>query len=770
MNKCENIYKLKKHKNFLKILSPFLFIIMAIVLFFSIYLFSHNKLNVELLSSFNSPSFIYANDDSMIKQTSNGRPFVKLSELNQYTIDSFISIEDTEFYKHKGINIKRIIKAFYNNVKARSLKEGASTISQQLIKNTHLTNEKTFSRKINEIVLALKLENKFSKDEILEMYLNAIYFGNGCYGIESASNFYFGKSATQLNINESATLASLIKSPSNYNPLNNYENLKERRNLVLTKLYEQNKIDNESIKEIKNNEIPLNINDNSNTYNNAYIYSALDEASNILNITSTKLLTSKYKIYTYYDNDITFNLHETVKNNTNAKHNAMIIDNQTNGIISFVSSYSQNGFSVKRAPASSIKPLLVYAPAIEYNYIYPCSILDDKPTTFDNYKPQNIGNKYYDKISASSALAKSLNIPAISLLNEIGIDKCKKFAKNLGINFDKDDNGLSLALGAMKYGITINELCSAYSPFVNDGMYSKATFIKKILDKYGKVVYEHKTKSNQVMSKETSYLVGQMMRKTVQDGTATALKSFPFEIHAKSGTNGSKYENLNTDALCLTQTTKHTACIWYYSCDNKKENLIENPSISQLSPTIKLKEIFNYLYSNNKPSPFVAPSSIETILLDKLSYDDNKIEIASINTPERFIMKEEFKSNYKPTTLSTNFTMVKLSKLNLESNANNVTLFFEPQKHQRYVLVKQTNLGTSFKEEILSEYKNTSTPITYEDTTNQDNSNTKYYILIYNDYISKSAKSNIVHLNTNQSNEQKNKESKNYFTFFKFWR
>lgn len=744
MDMMNNVKK-GRNKLFYKILRLFIIASLAIfgiIAITFIYLYSTTKLNKDLLNKISTPALVYANDNSQLTDNVQGVPYVKIENLQQHTIDAFISIEDKKFYSHNGINIKRMFSAMINNITSLSLEEGASTITQQLIKNTHLSSDKTFERKIKEIMLALKIEKEYSKNEILEMYLNAIYFGNGCYGIESASKFYFGKSATEIDINESALLAGLIKSPAYYSPLKHEENAIQRKNLVIKEMYEDKAISLEEFDILKTTNLSFDMQSLDFDRESSYINSVLDEASKILAISPTQIIAKKYKIFTYYDCDIWQDLANAVKHDTNAMHNAIVVDNETGGILAFNSSYTFGANNIQRTPASTIKPILVYGAGIEYGNIFPCSILEDKPTTYgDNYTPKNLGNKYYGNISADLALAKSLNIPAINLLKDIGIEKCKSFAKKCGISFDEDDNGLSLALGAMKHGITIQTLTNGYLCFACEGQYKKSTFIKSIVDENGRVLYTHNINNKKAMQPETAYLVGQMMKKTTTDGTCIALNSLPFEVYAKSGTNGTNNEKLNSDSICIAQTTKHTACMWYFSKDYKEENLLENASVSQLSPTIKMKELFNSIYENEKPSDFKKPNGVIKLKLDSISYEDGNVEIASIETPERYILESNFNRKFTPKTISKNFTKCISTVLECNFQKKQNIVSYNAVKHQTYELIREHFDDNKKIVQTLQVVKEKSGKISFTDTSPPDVPY-KYYLKITNNKIKDIAFSN----------------------------
>lgn len=682
--------KKPNHKKLFLIILTILFLLIAILSIIILSITSQIKLDKQLLTSFTNPIEIYDINNEKVTESLSGSSYAKLENLNQKTYQAFIDIEDKTFFEHNGINIKRMFKALATNIASGEIVQGASTISQQLIKNTHLSNEKTYSRKIKEVVLALELENEFEKDEILEMYLNAIYFGNGCYGIESASNFYFNKNASELSLNESAILAGIIKSPSYYDPINYPEHIRERKNLILSKMFELGNIEEKEFVSALNEEIALSLNISTQLSNQCYYTSAIDEASEILNMSPTMLASKGYKIFTYFDQEANQNLVKNTANETNALHNGIIVDNKTQGIIAFTSSLKYGSINLKRTPASTLKPILVYAPAIESGLIQPASLLNDERTTFDeNYSPKNINNMYYGKISASDALAKSLNVPAVKLLEQIGIENAKKFATNFGIDFDSADNGLSLALGSMKYGITIKNLIDAYSPFSHAGKFASSTFIREIRDKNNNIIYSHKPIKRQIISPESAFLVGDMLQNTTKNGTCTAMKNLGFEIQAKSGTNGAENSNKNTGAICIAQTSAHSACIWFFSKDYKTENLLENSTISGLSPTIRLKNMFETLYAKEKPARFEIPQGIKKIELDLLDYKANKLTIANQNTPKSFKFNAFFNESFMPLDASSNFLTLTTPVLSFKQHDNSIEFSFQSLISQEYELIHE---------------------------------------------------------------------------------
>ena len=307
------------------------------------------NLGVEIYNTTtNSTPIYYSSDKKVISST----------YLQPHTLNAFISIEDKRFYEHNGFDLKRILKAILVNIKNKSKSQGASTITQQLVKNIFLNSEKTYSRKFDEILLSIKTEKNFTKDEILNMYLNSIYFGSNAYGIESASNLYFNKSANELDINQSAILAGIIKSPVYYSPINHPDKCFTRKNIVLKQMYDNGYISQQQYNEniIK----PVEVNFTKNNYDNSYNQQVILEACDLLNISEKELLRQELKIYTYLDSDIQTNIEQNILNSTfSGDKLSMVTDNNGRVLAYFGDSY-YNLSQMKRNPASTLKPLIIY--------------------------------------------------------------------------------------------------------------------------------------------------------------------------------------------------------------------------------------------------------------------------------------------------------------------------------------------------------------------------------------------------------------------------
>lgn len=613
----------------------------------------------KLVSAQSQVTFYDCNNEK-INSTfqSNGINYTKISEVNKDTINAFISTEDKRFYSHNGIDYKRLAKATLNNVTSLSFKEGASTISQQLIKNTHLSSKKTLKRKAQEVRLTISLEREFSKDEILEKYLNTIYFGENCYGIASASSKFFGKKVSDLSLEESATLAGIIKGPTTYSPIKNNEKCLKRRNLVLNLMLKQNKITQNQFEKAIATKINL---DNYNSSSNCepYLTEAFKEFEKENSFYPYRNKT-EYKIYTYLDKGVQ-EICENAKMNIGTDESIIILDNSTYSVLGYYSTCGE----INRSPASTIKPILVYAPALEYNQVSPMTQILDEKININGYSPKNVNDDYKGYVSVKDALSKSINIPAVKLLNDVGLQKCIKFAKNNGIRFDEKDNTLSIALGGFTNGITLKELTNSYLPFSNGGYYDSCKFIKKVEDKKGKIIYKRKNIQSQTLREDTAYLMTDMLKSSISDGTLKKLRSLSLEIAGKSGTNGN--DNGNLDAYSITYSKNYTLGVWL---GNKSGKLMGNNISGGSYPANISYNIWSNLSQTKNLGSFDIPDSVITLDIDKNSYEkEHTLLLADDNAPKEQILSGYFSKNNKPTKISQRFSNPKIE--NIEINTAN---------------------------------------------------------------------------------------------------
>lgn len=609
------------------------------------------ELNEDKLTSPSLAIAIYDSDNKQIKEENmfNGK-YIKYQQIPSQTIDAFTSIEDKEFFSHHGVNYKRIASAMLSNIKSGKLKEGASTITQQLVKNTQLTSEKTFERKIKEIALAKKVESRFSKEDIMEQYLNIIYFGNNCYGIESAANYYFSKEAKDLNLSESALLAGMIKSPNRYSPIAHLDNALTRRNIVLDEMEKDGKITERQEFEAKNSEIKLTLNTEKENKLNSFSQACIEEACQILGIPARQIALGEYKIFTYQDSKAQSILEESFSSVApDCDYAGIILDNARHGVKAYVGNSAYNILSAKRQPGSLIKPILVYAPALNEDIIYPSTQLLDEKTTIAGYNPKNIGEVYRGYVSAREALSKSINIPAVKVLSYVGIDKAKTYLEKMDIEFDEKDDSYALALGGMTYGTDIKTLSGAYSTLANEGKFASPKFISHITNKNGKLVYIHKPQEREVFREDCAYLISDMLRTCAKEGTAKRLTSLNLDIASKTGTVGKPNSKQNLDAWNISYTKDTTCGVWLGNLDNEA---ISYAGGNQ--PTEIVKGVFSRLDDN---SHFSQPDSIVERDIDLTELEENhRVVLSNLYTPERYTQKEIFSLLNLPHDISTKWT------------------------------------------------------------------------------------------------------------------
>ncbi len=430
-----------------------------------------------------SATIIYDKDgDKAGELSSTDATFVSIDKISKNLQNAVVSIEDRKFYEHKGFDLKGIARAGVNLVTSGGISGGGSTITQQLAKNALLTQEQTFTRKAKEIFMAREIEKTYSKDEIMEMYLNRSYFGNGEWGVENASLKYFGKSAADLNIPEAATIAGLLQAPSAYDPYQHIDKATNRRNMVLNAMVETGTISKAEGDKYKATKIVLNDQSKDPLANKYpwYVDAVINEAVNEADITQDEIMQKGYKIYTELDQNYQTSL-ENVYNNdglfpsnandgTLVQSGAVLMDPATGGIRALVGGRGEHVFrgfnratQMKAQPGSTMKPLAVYTPALQSGYDVDSMLKDEKITYKGNYTPTNVGGVYSGEVPMYKAVANSINAPAVWLLDQIGIDKGVKSVEKFGITVPEKDRTLGLALGGMSKGASPVEMATAYA-------------------------------------------------------------------------------------------------------------------------------------------------------------------------------------------------------------------------------------------------------------------------------------------------------------------
>lgn len=481
--------------------------------------------------------------------------YVELDAISDNLENAVIATEDRTFYENNGINLKRFLLAI---VSAGHF-GGGSTITQQLAKNAYLSQDQTIKRKAREFFLALELTKKYPKKDILTMYLNNSYFGNGVWGVEDASQKYFGTSAANLTLDEAATLAGMLKGPEIYNPLYSIQNATNRRDTVLLAMVDAGKISQAEADQAKavgmGNRLADTYVGKSDDYKYpSYFDAVVNEAISSYGISEKDLVNNGYKIYTELDQNYQVGMQTTFDttslfptsdyDGSSAQGASVALDPKTGGVrglVGRVNSDQNQGFrsfnyatQSKRSPASTIKPLVVYTPAIasgwSMNKTLPNTIQD-----FDGYQPHNYGNYESEDVPMYQALANSYNIPAVATVKELGIDKAVTYGKKFGLDMDSANKELGMALGG---SVTTNplEMAQAYAVFANKGVMHKAHLITKIETASGKLLKEHTDQTKRVISQTVADKMTSMMLGTFSNGSAVNANVYGYTLAGKTGT------------------------------------------------------------------------------------------------------------------------------------------------------------------------------------------------------------------------------------------
>lgn len=607
--------------------------------------------------------------------------YAKISEIPKYVTQAFVAIEDKRFFNHNGIDTKGLLRAAFKNVKSGSFKQGGSTISQQLIKNTHLSHKKTITRKLIEIKLTKELEKKYSKEQILEMYLNSIYFGENSYGICNASKLYFNKEPQELTISEAATLACIINAPSIYSPYKNPQKCLERRNLILKLMNNKDYITSTEYATAIKTPIET-VSQNQSYVADFYIKQVKNEFDEISNVSPYDL--NNCKIYTYYEPNKQKNI---ANNDVNDKisYTAIALNNDAT-----VSAYYSNASDEKRQAGSVIKPIAVYAPAIEENLISEKTPILDEKTDFNGYSPSNYADKYYGYISASESLQYSSNVCAVKILNYLTPTVAAKYLKKSNIKLDDDDENLSLALGSTKYGITLKSLAAAYTPFINGGNISEAKFIDKIVLN-GKIIYKNTDNYTKVYSEDTCQMMNVMCENVVKNGTAKKIGVLKKSIAGKTGTVGTK--SGNSDAYCISYSTD---CVLGVRLSGDLGNEVTGGGLPA-NYSCKFWQDFccekSFSYDKLKKAN-----------LDLIEYNEShNLILANEATPERYVLEGYFKNSTLPKKISNRFITPEIKTTILSGNNYEIKLKLCHAEYIDFTIYRKTK---NEYEEIFDSTKN----------------------------------------------------------------
>ena len=537
--------------------------------------------------------YIYDNDNSLVFQGRGNSKWVDLSDVSPYFIDAIISTEDKNFYKHNGFDYLRILKTFFLNVKKRTIIGGASTISQQYVKNLFLDFDKTWERKLEEAWLTLKLEVHYSKDDILEGYINTINFGQGNYGIEDAASFYFNKHAKDLTLEESIILSGIPKGPSYYNPLSNYDNAIKRAKVVAAAMVNNKKIDENTKNNLFQEKLDIYGKRTENNSNTIMYYQDLvmKELESISSIPTSLIDTGGLKIYTSFDNKVQMALENSINKNVTDEEMqvaSVVIDPKTGNVIAltggkdYTKSQYNRASTMKRQVGSTMKPLLYYA-ALE-NGMTSSSTFLSQETTFvfsqnDTYSPQNFNQKYANKeITMAAALSYSDNIYAVKTHLFLGTEALVNISHRMGIKEDLPSIA-SLPLGTVE--LSMLDFANAYTTLASGGYKKDLTFIRKVTDINGNVLYEKKDNSTQVLNSSYTYILNNLLTATYdsafRDYNNPTIISLASKISRKYAM---KTGTTNTDCWMIGYNPDVLMLVWN-GYDDNRDMKVANSIISK---------------------------------------------------------------------------------------------------------------------------------------------------------------------------------------------
>lgn len=578
--------------------------------------------NVKVLqSSISAQTTIYDKDGDVAGNLygQKGTP-VKIDQVSTNIKNAVVATEDRTFYTNHGVNLKRFTLAIVTLGRFG----GGSTITQQLAKNAYLTQEQTIDRKAREFFLALEINKHYSKDEILDMYLNNSYFGNGVWGIQDAALKYFGVPASDVTVDEAASLAGMLKGPEIYNPL--YEKGKyatDRRNTVLENMVNAGYLKQDEADNYMKVDLQAKLNDNYQSESMSYKYpsyynAVISEAESKYGLSLQEIMNNGYKIYTGMDQNMQAGLQKTyddpnffpqAADGTYAQSASVAIDPKTGAVSALVGNVDTQGSNSftdfnyatmsKRSPGSVIKPLIVYAPAIEAGWAID-KLVDDSPADYNGWKPTDFDNQWRGEIPMYNALANSYNIPAINTYQTIGPKVGNALGREFGLKLTSKNDVLPTALGA---GVETNpwQIAQAYQAFANNGTMYSAHLISKIENAKGQVIKRAKVTKKQVISKETAQKMTQMMLGTYSNGSAWKAAPDTYTLAGKTGTNEDQ------DQWVVGYTPDLVMALWVGYADGK--NTLTGSSEGQTS--VIFRQEASYMLPYTKGTSFIEKNPYE---------------------------------------------------------------------------------------------------------------------------------------------------------------
>lgn len=558
--------------------------------------------------------------------------YVELDAISDYLENAVIATEDRTFYKNKGVNFSR----FFLALATAGRFGGGSTITQQLAKNAYLSQEQSIKRKAREFFLALELTKKYSKQQILTMYLNNAYFGNGVWGVEDASQKYFGVSAADLTVDEAATLAGMLKGPEIYNPYYSLENATNRRNTVLEVMASAKVMSEGDVKQYKAVDMASRLRDTyqgkSADYNYpSYFDAVINEAISRYGLTEKDIVNNGYKIYTELDQNYQTGMQTTFNNTAlfpvsdydgeHAEGASVALDPQTGGVRGLVGRVNSTTATFrsfnyatqsKRSPGSTIKPLIVYSPAIAAGWSID-KLLPNRPMDFNGYSPNNYAGIATEDIPMYQALANSYNIPAVYTVDQLGISKAITYGKKFGLDMDVAKKQLGISLGG---SVVTNplEMAEAYSTFATGGVKHKAHLITRIENASGKVIKSFSDTPTRILSQGVSDKMTSMMLGTFSNGTAVNANVYGYTLAGKTGTTETEFNaDLASDQWVIGYTPDVVISQWIGFNKTDENHYLRDSSAGTASTIFSVQ------------ASYILPYTAGTVFTQKNAYVQNGI-------------------------------------------------------------------------------------------------------------------------------------------------
>jgi len=680
-------------------------------------------INEEALRDPLSSKIYDANGELIIELGAQKRDYVEYDEIPELVKNAILATEDVRFFKHNGIDIIRIGGAILSNVKDGFGSQGASTLTQQVVKNSFLSPEKTLKRKVQEAWLAFRLEQKYSKEEIFEMYVNKIHMGGSVYGIKSAAKTYFGKELDELELHEAALIAGLPQSPNGYHPFYYPDAAEERRNTVLSLMHQHGFITKEEMDKAKKIPVESSLVKESERQTDEFLYDSFIQQveREVKKIGDYNLYTDGLEIYTSLDSKTQEYLFELL-NSSDAipfpddemQAAVVLVDTKTGEIRAIAGGRKRDvlrgtDFSVEaRQPGSTIKPILDYGPAIEYLNWSTYQILEDKPYKYSNGTPvYNWNRQYAGPVTMREALRWSLNIPAIQAIQAVGLEKAREFAVKLGIPLEEQIYE-PYAIGGMSKGISPLDLAGAYSAFGNNGIYTEPHAVTKIVLQDGETEIKTKPDSKVVMKDSTAYMITDMLKTVVTSGTGTMANVSGVPIAGKTGTTNytdEEYKNYNInpnqnavpDSWFAGYSTNYTAAIWAGYKDRSTPVI----GSAQKIPQQIFKQLMTFVHQGKETTDFKQPRSVVKVGVEK---GTNPPKLASEFTPKSEIIYELFVKGFEPKEISDKYDKLEApSNLTAKynKNKNEITLSWKKPKTDKKISFEVSVILNDGKETVL---------------------------------------------------------------------